>query len=91
MEDRCKQVSGELNGKKPGENVTQFGTLMVYGLTIPKNSENRTVAMKFVVYVMTKGLKLLADMGQPSAVPETCSTYQKFPNPLMQFAKRPNR
>ncbi|HEY6952424.1 MAG TPA: tungstate ABC transporter substrate-binding protein WtpA [Bacteroidota bacterium] len=89
LEDYYKQASVELNGKRPGEKITQKGSSMVYGVTIPKNSRNQALAESFVQFLMTKGLKILAEMGQPNVVPAVCSTYNKLPQSLRQFAKTP--
>lgn len=91
MEDTYKQVSVVLNGKKPGESITQVGASMVYGVTIPKNSPSPMLAQAFVRYLLDKdkGLKILAEMGQPNVVPATCPAYEKLPDALKQFAKKP--
>ncbi len=91
MEGYYRQVSIELDGKKPGQKVTQVGGSMVYGVTIPKNSTNPTLAKAFVQYLMdkNKGLKVMADMGQPIVVPSDCPGYDKLPSDLKQYAKNP--
>ncbi|MDP3580436.1 MAG: tungstate ABC transporter substrate-binding protein WtpA [Ignavibacteria bacterium] len=90
LEDHYRQVSTELSGKKPGEKVTQVGSSMVYGVTIPKNSPNPELAKKFVQYLMNKkkGLKVMQEMGQPVVVPSICNNYDRLPKELKQFAKK---
>jgi len=45
---------------------TQKGKFIVYGVTIPKNSENPEVAMAFVKMLLSeKGQKIMDDSGQP--------------------------
>ncbi|KAF0152243.1 MAG: molybdate/tungstate transport system substrate-binding protein [Ignavibacteria bacterium] len=90
LEDHYKQVSVELSGKKPGEQITQAGGSMVYGVTIPKNSPNHKLAIKFVLYLMDneKGLKVMREMGQPTVVPSLCEHYDKLPKELKKFAKK---
>ncbi|MFA7420066.1 MAG: extracellular solute-binding protein [Melioribacteraceae bacterium] len=89
LEEHYKLVSTELSGKKPGEKITQVGSSMVYGVTIPKNSPNPELAKKFVQYLMNKkkGLKVMQEMGQPVVVPSVCNNYNKLPKELKQFAK----
>ena len=89
LEEHYKQVSTELSGKKPGEKITQVGSSMVYGVTIPKSSPNLELAKRFVQYLMDKkkGLKVMQEMGQPVVVPSVCSNYDKLPKELKQFAK----
>jgi molybdate/tungstate transport system substrate-binding protein len=91
FEDYYKQASVELDGKKPGEKITQVGAPMVYGVTIPKNSRNPSLAKVFIHYLMdeNKGMKVMAEMGQPSVVPAVCSTYGKLPDDLRKYAKKP--
>lgn len=88
-----KQVSVELNGKNPGEKIKQVGIPMFYGVTIPKNAPNRPLAIAFLQYLLDKhkGLKILEDLGQPSAVPSECTQYDKLPQSLQQYATKPRR
>jgi len=90
FEDYYKQVSVELNGKKPGEKISQTGSSMVYGVTIPKNSPNPNLAKKFIHYLMdkNKGLKVMREMGQPTVVPSVCVNYDKLPNELKKYASK---
>jgi molybdate/tungstate transport system substrate-binding protein len=90
LEDLYKTVSVELNGKKPGEKITQPGGSMVYGVTIPKNAPNPELAKKFVTYLMekNKGLKVMRDEGQPTVVPSVCNNYDKLPKELQKYASK---
>lgn len=90
FEDYYKQVSVELNGKKPGEKISQVGSSMVYGVTIPKNSPNPDLAKKFIHYLMdkNKGLGVMREMGQPTVVPSVCDTYDKLPNEFKKYASK---
>lgn len=90
LEDYYKQVSVELSGATPGERVIQYGSSMVYGVTIPKNAPNPELATKFVHYLMSKdgGLKIMEQMGQPTVVPSLCSTYDKLPIEFRKYAIR---
>jgi molybdate/tungstate transport system substrate-binding protein len=85
-----KQVSIELNGKKPGEKMTQYGEPMVYGVTIPKDAPNPRLAKEFVSFLLSrdKGLKTMEQMGQPSVVPAPTSTYDQLPKDLKKYAVR---
>ncbi len=88
LEEYYRQVSVELNGKKPGEKILQPGSSMVYGVTIPKNSPNPELAKKFIHYLMDKkkGLKVMQEMGQPTIVPSVCDNYVKLPNEFQKYA-----
>jgi molybdate/tungstate transport system substrate-binding protein len=88
--DLYKTVSVEINGKKPGEKITQTGEPMIYGITIPTNSPNRDVALAFVRFLLTKekGMAILARLGQPSVIPSAIATYDKIPEELKPFASK---
>lgn len=88
LESLYSRVSVELNGKKPGEKITQTGGSMVYGVTIPKNSQNPVLAKKFISYLLEKekGLKIMREEGQPTVVPSFCSNYNKLPAELKKYA-----
>jgi molybdate/tungstate transport system substrate-binding protein len=88
LEDYYKQVSVQLNGKNPGEQISQAGSSMVYGVTIPKNSPNPKLAKKFIDYLMNnkKGLRVMQELGQPTVVPSVCDTYNKLPDDLKKYA-----
>lgn len=90
LEEYYKQVSVELNGKKPGEKISQAGASMVYGVTIPKNSPNPYLAKKFIHYLMDskKGLNVMKEMGQPTVVPSICDTYDKLPYEFKKHASK---
>lgn len=83
-------VSVEINGKKPGEKVIQKGEPMVYGITIPKNAPNKTVAIAFVKFMLSKdkGIKIMEELGQPSVIPSSTNTYNKIPSELLKFVKK---
>ncbi len=93
LESYYEQVSVELNGKKPGEKIKQVGMPMVYGVTIPNNAPHRALAIAFVQYLLDKkkGLKVMEDLGQPSAVPSVCANYDKLPESLRPYAVKPRR
>ncbi len=83
-------VNVEINGKKKGEKITQKGEPMVYGVTIPKNVENKVVAMAFVKFMLSsdKGIAILAKLGQPSVIPSQTNTFDNIPADLKQFATK---
>jgi molybdate/tungstate transport system substrate-binding protein len=93
LETYYQQVSVELSGKAPGETINQTGGAMVYGVTIPNNSPHPDLAAKFIHYLMDKrkGLRVLEDMGQPSAVPSECAQYTQLPSEFRIYAVKKNR
>jgi molybdate/tungstate transport system substrate-binding protein len=85
-----KTVSVEINGKKPGEKITQTGEPMIYGITIPTGAPNKTVALAFVRFLLTKekGIAILTKLGQPSVVPAATRSFDKIPDELKPFATK---
>jgi molybdate/tungstate transport system substrate-binding protein len=85
-------VSVEINGKTPGEKITQKGEPMVYGITIPKGAPNKDVAMSFVKFLLTKekGIAILEKLGQPSVIPSASDSYDKIPDDFKTFAFKPD-
>lgn len=82
-------VSVYINGKKPGEKIKQKGEPMVYGITIPNNAPNKTVALSFVKFLLSKekGIAILKRLGQPSVIPCSTVSFDKIPKELKSFAK----
>jgi molybdate/tungstate transport system substrate-binding protein len=70
LQDLYKTVSVDVAGNKPGDKITQFGEAMVYGMTIPNNSENTENAKAFVKFIIEKGLPIIEAMGQKHIEPE---------------------
>jgi molybdate/tungstate transport system substrate-binding protein len=90
MEGYYRQVSVELSGAAPGQKVVQYGSSMVYGVTIPKGAPHPELARRFIHYLMNpvKGLKVMEEMGQPTVVPSACDTYDKLPAEFKLYATR---
>jgi molybdate/tungstate transport system substrate-binding protein len=83
-----KNAVVKINGEKPGEKITQQGEPMIYGLTIPANSPNKELAVKYVAFLLNKdkGMKIMEQNGQPSLVPSPSQYWQNIPADLQQFA-----
>lgn len=57
----------ELNGKEPGEKITQKGEPIVYSLTMPSTGENSEAAVEFLKFLFDEdeGVRILKEEGQP--------------------------
>jgi molybdate/tungstate transport system substrate-binding protein len=88
FEDYYRQASVELNGSTPGEKTIQYGSSMVYGVTIPTGAPNPEAARRFIHYLMTRGLKVMEEAGQPTVVPSACEQYDALPDELKKYARR---
>ena len=71
MTDFYKQARVTVTGKKPGTTVDRIGKSITYGITLIKESPNPKAAEAFMAYLLAPkgGMKILADMGQPTFVP----------------------
>lgn len=81
------KASVEVNGKKPGEKITEYGEAMVYGITIPHTAKNKKAALEFVKFFLSyeTGQKIIEDQGQTSLVPATTNSYYNVPDELQDF------
>jgi molybdate/tungstate transport system substrate-binding protein len=84
-------VSVEVSGKRPGEKIVKKGAPMVYGITIPANSPDPDLAIRFVDFILDpgQGMKVMEEAGQPSMVPSPSETYGAIPAVLKKYAKPP--
>ena len=60
---------------------------MVYGITLHKDAENKELALKFMDFVLSEGMKIMEENGQTSLVPSPTDTYDKIPERLKKYAK----
>jgi len=89
LSDYYKSATVEISGKKPGTKITKRGTPMVYGVTIPKSASNRELAIKFLDFMLSDdgGMKILDEMGQPSALPSISDNIETIPNALRKYVR----
>ncbi len=87
--DYYKSATVEVTGKKPGEFIIKKGSPMVYGITIPKNAQNKKAALAFLNFVLSKenGMKIIEKLGQGSAIPSASKTFKFIPETLKKYAK----
>lgn len=85
--DFYKTAQVTINGKKPGEKITQYGEPMVYGITIIKNAPNLKAANAFVEFLLNEnnGMKIMETNGQPSVIPSKSEYYDKIPENLKKY------
>ena len=88
-EEFYKQATVETTGKKPGEMVTQIGKPIVYGVTLVKNAPNEEIAKEFLKYLLDKekGLKVMAENGQPVPQPLTVIGEENMPQEVKDVIK----
>jgi molybdate/tungstate transport system substrate-binding protein len=85
-----KSVNVKISGKKPGTYITKKGAPMVYGVTIPVNSRNPKLALKFMNFLLhkNKGRKIMEENGQKSVIPSISPNFDKIPKSLQKYAKK---
>ena len=66
LDDWYSSVTVEIPGSEPGKRVVKQGASMYYGITIPKQSENPSLAKRFLQFVLNpdKGGKIIREAGQ---------------------------
>jgi len=66
--------------------TTSTGEPIVYGLTIPNNAPNPTLAAEFVKYIINEtGQATLSNSGQPAVAPATTNDINKIPESLKTY------
>jgi molybdate/tungstate transport system substrate-binding protein len=84
-------ASTEINGSEPGKKVTVRGEPMIYSVTILRDAPNKPAAIAFLRFLLDKekGMKIMIKNGQPSVVPMETNNWDKLPDELKKFAKKP--
>ena len=88
LADFYRTVTLEIAGKSPGSTITKRGEPMLYGVTIPTDPPHPELALAFMQFLLTedKGMRILAEQGQPGMVPSPTATWDSIPTSLQQFA-----
>ena len=85
--DFYKKADIQISGKTPDSFITQSGTPIVYGVTIPKNAPNKKTAVKFLNFMLSdKGLKIIDECGQKPIIPSKTNSYSNIPKTLQKYA-----
>lgn len=89
------QATVKVTGKKPGTWVVRKGKSCTYGITMTTDAKNAGAAQDFISYLLDpeRGLKVLADMGQPPIVPCRVSAEnmrQAIPASLQKWVEAKN-
>ncbi len=80
--------SVSINGKKPGEKISQKGEPMIYSITVLKNAPNKELAEKFVAFLIDplKGKQIMERNGQPCMNPAVVKGFDKLPESLQKLS-----
>ena len=80
--------SVSINGKKPGEKVSQKGEPMIYSITVLRNAPNKALAEKFVAFLVDplKGKQIMEKNGQPCLNPAVVKGFDKLPETLQKLS-----
>jgi len=84
--DFYAQATVDTAGSAPGRFVTQVGKPVVYGVTMLKDAQNRENAVAFLKFLLDreKGLKIMADNGQPVLNPLVIKGKEAMPRELRE-------
>jgi molybdate/tungstate transport system substrate-binding protein len=89
LAERYATATVELTGAEPGETITQVGTPMVYGVTIPHSVENRELAEAYVALLLSPaGQAIMERNGQPSIAPALTKQYEALPELLKHLCRQ---
>lgn len=68
---------------RKGNGDISTGKPIIYGITIPKNAENRELAVEFIALLIgEQGRKIMENAGQPPIVPAVASSIAVLPESL---------
>ncbi len=86
LAEQYKSAKLKITGKKPGEFIEKKGAPMVYGITIPKDAENKAGAVQFLTFLLGKeGQAIMKKNGQPQILPPTVDNKEKLPKEILSF------
>jgi len=85
------EVWVEVAGKTPQQRIIEYGSAMVYGVTIPKSSQNTNLAEEFVAFFLDpdKGQKIFEKHGQLFLLEFSCSDCENIPEKLNKYVSKP--
>jgi len=88
LADFYRTATLEIAGKSPGTTITKLGEPMLYGVTIPADPPHPELALAFMQFLLAedKGMRILAEQGQPGMVPSPTATWGNIPTALQKFA-----
>ena len=76
----------EISGAEPGQTITQTGSPIVYGVTIPKNAPDPELAVAWVDFLLSSdGMAIMEANGQPPIIPAVTNDKSKLPDELRKY------
>ncbi len=86
--DFYAQAKVEVSGTEPGTTITQVGSPIVYGLTMPKNAPHPDLAVEFVKFLIgPEGQRILEENGQMPIVPAVADPKEGLPEALLPLVQ----
>ncbi len=87
FKDFYAQSTVDIPGAEPGTTIAMTGAPIVYGVTIPSNTENPDLAIAFMEYLLgDKGQAIMNNNGQPAIAPAVADDLSKLPTELQPYA-----
>ncbi len=86
--DFYAQAKVEVSGTEPGTTITQVGSPIVYGVTIPKNAPHPELAIEFVKFLIgPEGQRIMEENGQMPIVPAVANPKEGLPEALIPLVQ----
>jgi molybdate/tungstate transport system substrate-binding protein len=87
FEDYYAQSTVDIPGTEPGTTIAMIGAPVVYGVTIPTNTENPDLAIAFMEYLLgDKGQAVMSRNCQTPIAPALADDLSKLPAELQPYA-----
>ena len=86
LESFYSTVKTKIRGKKKGDWITKNGAPMVYGITMHKDAKNKELALKFMDFILSKGIQTMEKNGQTGLVPSGTDSFENIPESLKKYA-----
>ncbi len=86
--DFYAQAKVEVSGTEPGTTITQVGSPIVYGVTMPKDAPHPDLAVEFVKFLIgPEGQRIMEENGQMPIVPAVADPKDGLPEALLSLVQ----
>ena len=76
----------EIAGSEPGETIEKRGKAIVYGVTIPKGTEEEEMGIAWLDYLLSEdGMAVMEENGQPPVIPAQTNDPSLVPEKLRKY------
>ena len=86
LKEYYSSAETKIRGKKKGDWITKIGAPMVYGITMNNDAKDKKLALAFMGFVLSEGIKVVEEKGQCGLVPSITDSYENIPESLKKYA-----